>query len=770
MTRRKQIRFQAGNRKRNSKRSHIWLQLWIVLFVAAAVVIVWKFYENNRQEEYFSDQVTVLEVKTALNFGAYSGEDWDSFFEEWSTDYLTGDMLNHLLERLGVASYIEKPEMSRRHTVTREEWNGVYTQMLDYLDMERAVALSTFLVLDTIESGRENIIITNQGDYYTKLPVSWFERWQAYRVYATGEKNCIGISGISEEEQTISNAYLKKYSDGKIDFLYGGAEYEKEVGNVNTELAVGVYDFVLNRGKLQTIRSKQERITGDLLSYDDEAVEIEGYGKIAHTGKIPVYQVYGEVTEKSISDVVLGNMKAEYITGDDQVCAILIGQPASIENIRVLLLGADGRKLQSDVYLKCTAETSLKCGNRQETLPESSLLHVTDYLSQDSLILSPNTAEGQIIICDEAGNALSNGYYGTMEVRRYEEGYTLVNQLPLETYLCAVVPSEMPSNYEPEALKAQAICARSYAYIQLLQADLRAYGAHIDDSTSYQVYNKIASTEQAVAAVYETAGKILTYQGNAVEAYYFSTSMGYTDTAEIWNVENEAEYGYLKQACLNTPSGGEELSDETIFLKYITKPATGYDSDIKYYRWTAAADYRQKSDEIRAILESRRAVSERNIQYFDSGQKKSLDSMKGMGVLKSISVSERSESGAILTLKLTYQKGIVLVKNEYNIRKILGCGVTEITYQDGSKNTEVSMLPSSFCALKLQADGTLQLLGGGYGHGLGMSQNAANGMAKAGMKCEDILQYFYHDIKIESNYSGTESLRNSHALYVSATP
>ena len=66
-----------------------------------------------------------------------------------------------------------------------------------------------------------------------------------------------------------------------------------------------------------------------------------------------------------------------------------------------------------------------------------------------------------------------------------------MNSVPFETYLTAVVPSEMPSTYEKEALKAQAVCARSYAYIQLMRADLAAFGAHINDSTSYQVYNKV---------------------------------------------------------------------------------------------------------------------------------------------------------------------------------------------------------------------------------------------------------------------------------------
>ena len=722
----------------------------LLFFVVVAVMIVGKYYQNKKESDYATDKISVLEVKTALNFGVYSEEEWDRYFAVGDKDYLTGNMLEHLLARLGLETYIEKPKISKRHKVTREEWNAVYVQILDYLDMDKSVAESTFLVLDTIELKNENVIVTNQGDYYTKLPTSWFKKWQAYHAYTTGQNLCIGIHGISKEEQTISNAYLKKYVDKKIYFLYGGAEYEKEIGAVNNDLIAGVYDFALLSGEIRTVRSKQDRITGDLLSYDDTTVEIEGYGKISHAGKIPVYQTYGDIVEKSIFDVVLGNMQVEYITGENQVCAILIEQPANIKNIRVLLLNEDGDKFRSDVYLKCTTQNAINCGKWNETLAEGSLLHVTDYISAentDSLILTPSTADGQVFICDESGNALSNGYYGTMEVRKYEEGYTLVNQLPLETYLCAVVPSEMPSTYEPEALKAQAICARSYAYIQLLRADLRAYGAHIDDSTAYQVYNKIAPTEQSMIAVYETAGKVLTYQEDVVEAFYFSTSMGYTDTEEIWNVENE--YGYLKQACLNTPPSEGELSDETAFGEYIKKSVLGYDSDIKYYRWTAVADYSKKTAAIREILESRRAVSEINIQFYNTNQTKSMDSMKSMGALKSISVAERSDSGAILTLKLTYKKGIVLVKNEYNIRKILGCGVTKITYQDGSENTNVSLLPSSFCTITSQEDGTMLLQGGGYGHGLGMSQNGANGMAKAGMKCEDILQYFYHDIKIE---------------------
>ena len=184
-------------------------------------------------------------------------------------------------------------------------------------------------------------------------------------------------------------------------------------------------------------------------------------------------------------------------------------------------------------------------------------------------IVKPESEDGKIYLCNGNGTAVSNGYAGTIEVRSTENGYTVVNELPLEEYLYAVVPSEMPSSFSPEALKTQAVCARSYVYMQLMRADLAAYGAHINDSTSYQVYNKVEKTKESVAAVDATCGQVLTWIGKVVEAYYFSTSLGYTDTAEIWNVDDPSSYGYLKKACLNQADADLDLSDDTAFSKYI---------------------------------------------------------------------------------------------------------------------------------------------------------------------------------------------------------
>ena len=104
----------------------------------------------------------------------------------------------------------------------------------------------------------------------------------------------------------------------------------------------------------------------------------------------------------------------------------------------------------------------------------------------------------------------------------------------LETYLYSVVPSEMPANYELEALKAQALCARSYAYNAVLHGSYSAYGAHMDDSTSFQVYGNHAENERTIQAVKETCGEVAKYEDNVIEAYYYSTSCGITSNASIW--------------------------------------------------------------------------------------------------------------------------------------------------------------------------------------------------------------------------------------------
>ena len=137
-------------------------------------------------------------------------------------------------------------------------------------------------------------------------------------------------------------------------------------------------------------------------------------------------------------------------------------------------------------------------------------------------------------------------YAGVIEVFSSEEGMAVINELSLDQYLCKVVPSEMPASYEMEALKAQAVCARSYAVRQMGDYAYPEYKAHVNDSTEFQVYNNSYTAESSSQAVIETDGQVVRYQGDIATTYYYSTSCGKTTNMEAWGSAPNEGNAYLQ--------------------------------------------------------------------------------------------------------------------------------------------------------------------------------------------------------------------------------
>ncbi|WP_224249306.1 SpoIID/LytB domain-containing protein [Hyalangium gracile] len=120
---------------------------------------------------------------------------------------------------------------------------------------------------------------------------------------------------------------------------------------------------------------------------------------------------------------------------------------------------------------------------------------------------------------------------GDVVVRLYRDGLQLINVIPLEDYLAAVLGSEMPVSFPPEALKAQAIAARTYA----LQKKLEAYGSafYMGSSVLHQVYGGVTSEDPRTrAAVEATRGEVLTYELAPIEAYFHASCGGHTESGQ----------------------------------------------------------------------------------------------------------------------------------------------------------------------------------------------------------------------------------------------
>ncbi len=339
-------------------------------------------------------------------------------------------------------------------------------------------------------------------------------------------------------------------------------------------------------------------------------------------------------------------------------------------------------------------------------------------------------------------------YTGKLEIRKGEQGYVLINEVDFETYLKGVLPSEMPAKYEKEALKAQAVCARTYAYMKYRGTPAYPeYEAHLDDSVQFQVYQNQVEAESASQAVDETSGQILTYNNNIAATYYFSTSWGWTTGMDAW-LKESVPY-------LSSVSVGENLPENCEFESMLASPSgIYYEAEEPWYRWNISIDVAGGFSELLQNIitcqqENPEEVKVCSIEEDTFAKGQILPS----NCFRNVEVTRRGSGGVACAIVFTSDSQKVQVEGQHNIRKILALSSNQIVRQDGSKLEHFGLLPSGFFTLQCSQgeDGSvsaLELAGGGFGHGVGLSQNGANRLAMLGKNYQEILSFFYTDVEI----------------------
>lgn len=344
-------------------------------------------------------------------------------------------------------------------------------------------------------------------------------------------------------------------------------------------------------------------------------------------------------------------------------------------------------------------------------------------------------------------------YRGVLEVKQTKHGLTLINELTLEEYLYAVIPSELSTGQPMEALKAQAVCARTYACIHFDSERYEEYGADMDDTTACQVYNNIPEDKRSRQAVKETAGQIVTKDNQPVSTYYYSTSWGKSASGkEVWNTDSDIPY--LK-SCIQTEDqgGGADynLSTEIAFRKFMKKKNTiTYDSDANWYRWKVRISAASLSARIDQCLASCYYNDTTKVLTQTASGKYRSKPLKSMGSIRKMRIEKREKSGLVTELVIVGTENVVKVCSQYNIRRVLSPGSANIYY--GAGKTTMSILPSAafYFEDNTSEDGRLSFViyGGGCGHGTGMSQCGAVEMANQGKKYQDILQYYFSGCEV----------------------
>lgn len=406
-------------------------------------------------------------------------------------------------------------------------------------------------------------------------------------------------------------------------------------------------------------------------------------------------------------------------------------------NIRVLLMDNNEKSYaQKQVSLQSSGRITIE-GTYSGGVEPGMLCDISDILISDGIIFVKSDYPITVLSLERSqGNPV---YEGMLEISRRGDDYYIINEVDLETYLKYVVPSEMPASYPAEALKAQAVCARTYAVRQMQEGRMNEYGADVDDTVAYQVYNNISRQDATDLAVDETKGKIMCCNEEPVQAYFFSTSCGFTSVDDVWAGNSGAEY--LRSISVSRQTvealSNNNYSDASILQHKITeeefekiiseKNSLDYECEEPWYRWSVTVKWE----------EIERRVSELCPE---------------IGQLQDMKIQQRSSGGAAKQLLLTGTSGTTLIETEYGIREFLSPGEEPIQLQDGSSNTSMKLLPSAYIVIETIKENdepsAFCIHGGGYGHGVGMSQNGAKYLAKDGLTWQQILSVFYKNFVI----------------------
>ncbi|MDD6035993.1 MAG: SpoIID/LytB domain-containing protein [Lachnospiraceae bacterium] len=562
------------------------------------------------------------------------------------------------------------------------------------------------------------------------------------------------------KEQVLKNVWIITSDEESITFFCEGKEQTYATkGKLQETLTSCIADMTVKGETVLSLVVKPDKVTAKVLRTDGERIELEGYGELAFTADFKLYRLYDGPAEEPSGRILVGSSGNEFILENGRVCAALIKEKPELKKIRVLI-GTEGFLGYYHQKVEVTSDCAytVTYGEKKESFQAGEVCSFTrESFAEESgrRLIVPEKADGKITLCSIKRSEGIPSYRGTLEIAGVSEGLLVVNEVTIEEYLYAVIPSEMPTTFGKEALKAQAICARSYAYTELLANRYAQYGAHVDDSVACQVYNNIGENETSILAVKDTHGQVLLYGGEVAQCYYFSTSSGHTTSvADVW--ENAKELPYLQgklhakkadeEAAEALQLNGKEADDASMKL-FLTSTTETYDSESAWYRWQTFLPLKALEQTIQSALKSRyAAVPEQILTYDEAGDAFVNKPIGDIGKLYGIQIYGRGNGGIVTELLVVAEKGVFLVKNEYNIRTVLA-PVRELIYRQNGENINgAALLPSAFVTLQkgIYQDETGYLVtGGGYGHGVGMSQCGADAMARCGFTCEEIMEEYY---------------------------
>lgn len=352
----------------------------------------------------------------------------------------------------------------------------------------------------------------------------------------------------------------------------------------------------------------------------------------------------------------------------------------------------------------------------QQTPQASWVVNGTRY-SQSQLDISAGTGLIQV----EKGKAEKTErlYGGSLRLQPNAYGtYTLVNQVPLEIYLRGVVPHEIGEEAPYPAIEAQTILARTYVLRNLRRFAIDNY--QMCANTQCQVYQGLGDTwPDADRAIAATTGQVLVYQNELIDALYSSTSGGVT--APFNDMWDGPERPYLLPVLDSVGNvwdlSSQSLASEDNFRRFVNIEK-GFNEEGDLFRWREESSLDKMNKDLR--------------RYLQDGN----SPLVNFQTIQELRVLQRSSAGRVLKMAVITDAGVIELEKD-EILNAFYAPLSTLFYVEPiyQENTKI---------LKGYA-----FIGGGFGHGVGMSQTGSHKLAKLGWSSDRILSFYYPGTQIQ---------------------
>ncbi len=754
-----------------SKRKRIKIVTIILLVLAifgiAGGFVIKSMFFQSPEEGVISNSEANRLIRY-LNINEYS------YSDRMGSSFTVKDAKN-LLDAAGISYDKIKVSLSNKPgflPLSKQQFASIYNDIIEILQIKRLRCQDIYIFNIDAANDEEidgvvyELVSTSQGDFYMEKDYGMDHAYigKCVNVYISNNEIILCL-GESDSDVTISNVYATKISEeqGKL-ILYAYADgvvhqfdmTDKEKGKEYKDYT-GLCDIVIGNQGVKSIDDHMDELQEvKVTSYADGTLTLDGSSSTVNLSELfYVYRTNGGFKATQSAGILIGYDKVSLYMQDDVVEAAIVDEDIYTKDIRVLIGTTDYTGYYHDrVFVSSDTPFTISYGDTVDEYEAGERVEFrngSDQLANSAAKVRSKEPDGKITISSIERQSGSPSYRGTIELSKRDEGVLIINELSVEEYLYGVVPSEMPVSYNMEALKAQAICARAYAYHQMEDEQYAEYGAHLDDSVSSQVYNNAEEDERAVYAVDDTYGVVPCYNNKVIEAFFFSTSCGTTcNNSDVWGGNPEA---YLLDTMETELNDLAELEDESSFQAFIDgELGSGFIEEKEpFFRWNITFSQEQMNNAVNNHLYERIQAMSENILAKNANGEFEKKNLKSVGRVLNVKVTKRGKSGIIQEMLVEGSEETILVKGQSNVRALFSPEQTIIYKQDGSPVTGWTSLPSAYFYVQI-VNGQFVFNGGGFGHGVGMSQNGANDMAALGYTAREIIEHYYTAVELKDMY------------------